>query len=241
MGGVMREIVFITVFLSSFFAWGDCDLVLNQSDEVTEKLWKEAMEAERDLFSLRLASKVLISQSLSNENLKLNFKDKSGKDVGSYINREKLVELITACTDDSSDMYHFGRNMELPTLKKEPVNLEKLALEVSQEIPVEQIIKFSTQIADKILALNAEGIPGMYLQISQMLNVEYKGDFSASALRKSGTEYKDIYAFKHDFIEISNYTSRLKQKAHGEKTRFGFLPKDNSPDPEKKNPIGFIH
>ena len=236
-GGDMRVIIVALFLMGSLSVQAECEVLLGS--DIHEKLWNEAIDAENALVALRLTSQTLIQQALIKQEELFVFKDASGRDVGALLNKQSLAELVMAYAPTISDLYHFGVVVNLPIMQLETRKINQLATQVAAGLSVEDVKNLAQQLTMKILAFNEEYISKLYLQIYERVNKSYVGHF-AQLKAEGRSRYEDLYTYKHYFIEIANYTSRLLSEARGEKIGVGFLPKDERPDPENKLPIGFI-
>ncbi len=232
----MKIIVSIVLLFIASVGRAECGSALTK--DVTTVLWEEAVEAELNIVSLRIASEALISSTLNQKGLHFNFKDETGNDIAGDINHEKFKELVEAWAPAVSDFFHFGVEMRVAVQKVDSGVMASLITEVSSTLAPEVIREMSQQIAMQTLYQKEGDFPSVFASVRKTVAKTYRPIHHE--LKQKGVTHEELYKQKHAHIEINNYAAKVLRKNYGYEDKLGFLPIAGKDQGNKLKTIGFI-
>lgn len=229
---------FIFVLFSSLSSFGSCNFLLHPESQIKS----ESIEAEANLSALRKSATKVIQRHLLSPNLNMDIKDQNGDSLIEKMDLKALKFLVYLQSQSASDYLHFGAPIQFSTNPPAIDKLQELTQQVSPELNPESVFELSLRLAVEILIENQEQLVSTIRHQQKTFSKTLAADKEMSLnTTLNEDEYREMKSLQATFREINNYMARLIYQADGGHANIGFVPADNTPNPSKKNKIGFIH
>lgn len=213
----------VLVFGYTLSSFATCNSIL--SGDLTEALWEEAFEAEKNLYTLRLSAEALFREFLNQEEIKFNFTDEKGSEVSlENFDIATFKELVVSLSSTVSDFHHFGISMPVPTQSTgagSTGSIEELASKVSEQLSVETVMSLAQTVAANALSNVEAQIPQVFSQLRATIEENYVP--LHMEFKKKGFTHEALNNMRATYSEINNYSARLIYSVKHGKMGIGFL------------------